>query len=180
MPVISSAITAYSAVFYRVQSLFEPLALLCLRLAGAKVFWDSGLSKWNGFLQFDKGKYDLFLYEFFCPDPVRSGALQLCDPNTLDYSEGSLTVTAIKTLAVMAGVMEVMLALMLVPGFLSRFAALGLLGMTLFIQLAVFPSWSHWWSPAMYWAVIMFALAMIGPGAWSLDRLLGLERGRNA
>ena len=45
----------------------------------------------------------------------------------------------------------------------------------LFIQLAVFPSWSHWWNPAMWWAVVLFALISQGPGPWSLDRLLGLD-----
>ena len=83
--------------------------LLALRLAGAKVFWESGLTKWNGFLEFNKDKYYLFLYEFFCPDPPRPGALQLCDSTTLEYTEGSMIVSMIKALAVMAGVMEIAL-----------------------------------------------------------------------
>lgn len=156
----------------------EPLALLCLRFAGAKVFWDSGMTKWNGFLEFNRAKFDLFLYEFFCPDPPRPGALQLCDPATLEYPEGSGVVAAIKALAVTTGVLEIMLPAMLVLGLLSRVAALGLLAMTLFIQLAVFPTWSHWLNPAMWWAVVLFALVARGPGPWSLDRLLGLDATR--
>ena len=136
--------SAYHALVVRIGGWLEPLALLGLRLAGAKVFWESGLTKWNGFLEFNKDKYDLFLYEFFCPDPPRSGALQLCDSTTLEYVEGSVMVSAIKAMAVMAGVMEVALPVLLVVGLLSRLAALGLFGMTLFIQLAVFPTWSHW------------------------------------
>ena len=167
--------SAYHALIVRVGGWLEPLALLALRLAGAKVFWDSGLTKWNGFLQFDKEKYDLFLYEFFCPDPPRAGALQLCDSTTLEYTEGSAIVSMIKALAVMAGVMEIALPVLLVVGLFSRLAALGLFGMTLFIQLAVFPTWSHWWNPAMWWAAVLLALVACGPGAWSLDRLLGLE-----
>ena len=54
---------------------------------------------------------------------------------------------------------------------------LGLLGMTLFIQLAVFPTWEHWWNPAAWWAVVLFAVFARGPGLFSLDRLLGLEKG---
>ena len=173
-------ISAYHAVVVRIGGWLQPLALLALRLVGAKVFWDSGVSKWNGFLQFDPGKYDLFLYEFFCPDPPRPGALQLCDPATLEYTEGSAMVAAIKALAVMAGVVEVALPVLLVVGLLSRLSALGLFGMTLFIQLAVFPTWSHWVNPAMWWAVVLFALVALGPGAWSLDRLLGLEGKRSA
>ena len=172
--------SSYQGLIVRAGGWLEPLALLGLRLAGAKVFWDSGMTKWNGFLQFDKGKYDLFLYEFFCPDPPRPGALQLCDPGTLEYAEGSVVVSAIKALAVMAGVMEVALPVLLVLGLLSRLAAFGLFGMTLFIQLAVFPTWSHWWNPAMWWAVVLFALVACGPGAWSLDRMFGLDGKRGA
>ena len=171
--------SAYQALIVRTGGWLGPFALLALRLAGAKVFWDSGMTKWDGFLRFDKGKYDLFLYEFFCPDPPRPGALQLCDPATLEYTEGSAVVSMVKALAVMAGIMEVALPVLLVLGLLSRLAAFGLLGMTLFIQLAVFPTWSHWWNPAMWWAVVLLALVACGPGAWSLDRLLGLEDRRN-
>lgn len=165
----------YDTLVHRVGRWLEPAALAFLRIAGAKVFWDSGITKWNGFLEFDKTKFDLFLYELFCPDPPRSGALQLCDPKTLDYPDGSAMVPLVKALAVTAGVMEVVLPVLLVLGLFCRFAALGLLVMTLFIQLAVFPTWSHWWNPAVWWSVVLFALVARGPGSWSLDRLLGLE-----
>ena len=92
---------------------------------------------------------------------------------------GGGPVSIIKALAVTPGVVEIALPVLLVIGLASRLAALGLFGMTLFIQLAVFPTWSHWWNPAMGWAVVLLALVACGPGAWSLDRLLGLERRRN-
>ena len=126
--------SAYQALFVRTGGWLEPLALLGLRLAGAKVFVQSGMTKWNGFLEFNQDKYHLFLYEFFCPDPPRPGALRLCDPATLDYTEGSAIVAAIKALAVTAGVVEIVLPVMLIAGLLSRLSALGLFGMTLFIQ----------------------------------------------
>ena len=172
--------SAYQALVVRIGGWLEPLALLGLRLAGAKVFLQSGMTKWNGFLEFNQDKYDLFLYEFFCPDPPRPGALQLCDSATLEYAEGSVIVSLIKALAVMAGVVEIALPVLLVLGLLSRLAAFGLLGMTLFIQLAVFPTWSHWVDPAMWWAAVLFALVAFGPGAWSLDRVLGLDGRRSA
>jgi len=172
----STALVArYNALVVRAGSWLEPAALLFLRLAGAKVFWDSGMSKWSGFLEFNKSKYDLFLYELFCPDPPRPGALQLCDPKTLDYPDGSVMIPVVKTLAVTTGVMEIVLPALLVLGLLGRFAALGLLVMTFFIQLAVFPNWGHWWNPASWWAVVLFAVVARGPGPWSVDRLLGLE-----
>ena len=151
------------------------LSLLFLRLLAARVFYMSGRTKWNGLFQFNEEKYDLFMYEFFCPEPVREGALQLCNPETLDYEEGSAIVGVIKALAVSAGVMEILLPLLLLIGLFTRFAALGLLAMTLFIQLAIFPEWSHWWNPAAWWAVALFAVLAIGPGRLSLDRVFGLD-----
>lgn len=59
-------------------NMLEPFALLIARLAVARVFFMSGLTKWNGFLSFNPDKYDLFLFEFFCPEDKRAGALVLC------------------------------------------------------------------------------------------------------
>lgn len=154
----------------------EPVGLLLLRLLPAKVFLDSGMTKWNGWFQFDEQKYDLFLYEYFCPDPVRKGALLLCDPETLEYTEGSLMVPFVETLALLAGVIEIALPILLVVGLFSRFAAFGLLCMTLFIQFAVFPSSSHWWNPAAWWFVALFMVFAKGPGKLSLDYLMKLEK----
>lgn len=156
----------------------EPLALFFMRFMVAKVFLDSGLSKWDGFLQFNVDKYDLFKYEFFCPDPIREGALLLCDPQTLDYVDGSLVVTIIESLAVIAGVVEVLLPLLLIIGLFSRFAALGLIGMTMFIQLAVFPTLDHWINPASWWVASLFIIFARGPGFLSADKFLGLDAKR--
>lgn len=157
----------------------EPLALLLMRLLVARVFLQSGLSKWHGWFDFNDTKYDLFLYEFFCPDPVRPGALLLCDPVTLDYQSGSLTIALIESLALLAGIVEVVLPVLLIVGLLTRPAALGLIAMTLFIQLAVFPTWGHWWNPAAWWFVVLFGVFAVGPGALSLDRLFKLENRRS-
>ena len=154
----------------------EPIALLFMRFTVAKVFLDSGLLKWDGIFKFNIDTYDLFLYEFFCPEEVRPGALLLCDPATLDYAEGSLAVPLIEFLALMAGIGEVILPLLLIVGLFSRFAALGLLAMTLFIQFAVFPSWSHWVNPAVWWATTLLVVVARGPGWLSVDRWLKLER----
>jgi putative oxidoreductase len=152
------------------------LVLLLMRLLLAQVFFRSGLTKWNGWFQFNPDKYDLFLYEFFCPDPIRPGALLLCDPELLDYDYDSFTVKFIEALAVVAGSVEIVVPILLVLGLFSRFSALALLGMTLFIQFAVFPSWEHWWNPAVWWAATAFVIVAMGPGRISLDRLIGLER----
>jgi len=177
---MNAIINLYQSVATGITRYFEDIALLLLRLMGAKIFFESGLGKWNGWFDFNEQKYDLFLYEFFCPDPVREGALLLCDPKTLDYKEGSSTITIIESFTVLAGVMEVVLPVLLIFGLFTRLGALGLLGMTLFIQLAVFPTWDHWWNPAAWWAVVLFAILARGPGILSLDRLIGLEPGKRA
>lgn len=169
----------YQSLCKQFTLFFSDISLLFVRLLAAKVFLASGLSKWNGFFDFNEEKYDLFLYEFFCPDPIREGALLLCDANTLDYTEGSFTVSLIETFAVIAGVVEVLLPVMLILGIFSRIGALGLVGMTLFIQLAVFPEWDHWWNPAVWWFVALMVIVSNGPGKLSLDHLLGLDRKNN-
>ncbi|SIS75791.1 DoxX family protein [Neptunomonas antarctica] len=175
MSIVEKFRQLYVQMGQQLTRFLEPLALLLLRFTVAKVFLDSGLSKWNGFLDFNVGKYDLFMYEFFCPDPVREGALQLCNPETLDYVEGSFVVRMIELLAVFAGIAEVLLPILLIIGLFSRFAALGLMGMVLFIQLAVFPTWDHWINPASWWAVTLLVLIARGPGILSIDRLLGMD-----
>ena len=169
----------YQSLCKQFTLFFSDISLLFVRLLAAKVFLASGLSKWNGFFDFNEEKYDLFLYEFFCPEPIREGALLLCDANTMDYTEGSFTVSLIETLAVVAGVVEVLLPVMLILGLFSRIGALGLVGMTLFIQLAVFPEWDHWWNPAVWWFVALMVIVSRGPGKLSLDHLLGLDRKTN-
>jgi putative oxidoreductase len=169
----------YQSLCKQFTLFFSDISLLFVRLLAAKVFLASGLSKWNGFFDFNEEKYDLFLYEFFCPEPIREGALLLCDANTMDYTEGSFTVSLIETLAVVAGVVEVLLPVLLILGLFSRIGALGLVGMTLFIQLAVFPEWDHWWNPAVWWFVALMVIVSRGPGKLSLDHLLGLDRKTN-
>jgi putative oxidoreductase len=169
----------YQSLCKQFTLFFSDISLLFVRLIAAKVFLASGLSKWNGFLNFNEEKYDLFLYEFFCPEPIRDGALLLCDASTMDYTEGSFTVSLIETLAVVAGIVEVLLPVMLILGIFSRIGALGLVGMTLFIQLAVFPEWEHWWNPAVWWFIALMVIVSHGPGKLSLDHLLGLDRKTN-
>ena len=174
-----SMIKTYQNISHWIQLQFESIALLCARLIVARVFFISGSAKWDGFLNFNTASYDLFLYEFFCPESIRPGALLLCDPESLDYEEDSSIITLIEGFAITAGVMEIVLPLLLIFGLFTRFAALGLLAMTLFIQLAVFPEISHWWNPAAWWATALFVTIALGPGRLSLDRLLKIEKRNN-
>ncbi len=122
---------------------------LCARLAIAPVFWLSGRTKVDGW-SLKETTFDLFRYEY---------ALPVIPPELA---------------ASMATVMEHALPVLLVIGLMTRFAALGLLGMTLVIQVFVYPEASvvH----AMWSALLLFIVAR-GPGAWSLDHLLGRRIG---
>lgn len=152
--------------------LLQDILLFASRLLLGHVFLNSGLSKWDGWLNFDESKLTLFKYEFFCPDPPRENALQLCDAKTLSYAPDSVGLWVAETMAYMAGVTEVLLPILLIVGVLSRPAAAGLLGMTLFIQLAVYPSWGHFINPAAWWMVVAASLLLFGPGRLSGDYIV--------
>jgi putative oxidoreductase len=62
---------------------------------------------------------------------------------------------------------------LLVLGLFTRFSALALLGMTLVIQTFVFPGA---WVTHGLWATAFLWLIARGPGRFSLDHLLRIER----
>lgn len=135
-----------------------PLTQLALRFALAVPFWRSGLTKWDGFLELSSSAELLFAYEF---------QLHLFG-RTYPYPFPALA-------AWLAGVAEIVLPVLLVIGLGTRFAALGLLLMTLVIQLTVPEGWASFHLP---WAAMALAVMTWGPGPLSLDQLLarGLRR----
>ncbi|KCZ93477.1 DoxX family protein [Hyphomonas johnsonii] len=174
MKIRTTLISGYTW-FTQKADLLEPFALLAARLAVARVFLMSGFTKWNGFLSFNPDKYDLFLYEFFCPEEKRAGALVLCT----DQVEGTYAPTMqwiVERFANMAGIMEILLPILLIFGLTSRFAAAGLLTMTLVIERLVFPDADSWWGSHVWWAALLFVILARGPGLFSVDRLIKLER----
>lgn len=72
--------------------------------------------------------------------------------------------------AIAATAAEHLLPLLLLLGFGTRLAALGLLAMTMTIQLFVYPD--AWWSVHLQWTALAMTVLVLGPGRWSLDRLL--------
>lgn len=120
-----------------------------LRLFPAAVFFQSGRTKVEGF-RIKDGTWYLFEHVYALP------------------------LIPFEWAAVMATVAEHILPVLLVLGLLTRFSALALLGMTAVIQIFVFPGA---WVMHGLWAACFLALIAHGPGAWSLDRLIGLERG---
>lgn len=72
----------------------------------------------------------------------------------------------------LAATFEVGCSLLLLLGLGTRVATLPLLGMIATIQLFVYP---QAWSEHLVWGSILVLLLTRGPGACSLDRLIGLE-----
>lgn len=75
--------------------------------------------------------------------------------------------------AVLASSVELGCSTLLLIGLASRLATLPLLGMLLTIQLFVYP---QAWPEHLTWGSILLLLLTRGPGAFSLDRLIGIER----
>ena len=74
--------------------------------------------------------------------------------------------------AVMATCFELGCSTLLILGLASRLATLPLLGMIMTIQLFVYP---QAWPEHLVWGSVLIFLLTRGPGAFSLDRLIGLE-----
>lgn len=140
-----------------VRSIAQPsLTQLVLRFALALPFWRSGVLKWDGFLQLKDTAIFLFSSEF-----------------KLHLPGGPYEFPAPELVAFLAGSAEVVLPVLLVFGLASRVAALGLLVMTLVVQLTV----PDGWPLHITWAAMALGVMAWGPGRLSLDHLIGKLRG---
>jgi putative oxidoreductase len=68
------------------------------------------------------------------------------------------------------------LPIMLVLGAGTRFVALGLLGLTVLMQIFIAPQ--ALWTAHIYWASILIVLMSLGAGKISVDQIVKLIRGR--
>lgn len=128
------------------------LAPPLLRVALAAPFFRSGLTKWDGFLSLSPAAVFLFEDEF-----------------KLHVFGADYAIPAPAIVALLDGVAEIALPILLVIGLATRFSAFGLLVMTAVIQLVVPEGWANFHLP---WAGLAVALIALGPGAVSLDRLI--------
>ncbi len=126
----------------------DDLVSLMLRVFPALVFWQSGRTKVEGF-SIKPSTWFLFEQEYALP------------------------IIPSDVAAVMATVAEHLLPALLVLGLMTRLSALGLLAMTAVIQVFVYPDA---WITHGLWAAPLLAVAARGPGRWSLDHHLGLDR----
>lgn len=126
-------------------SQFPPSLMLFLaRFFPAAVFWQSGRTKMDGW---DINESALYLFQ-------EEYRLPLIDPLFA---------------ARMAAVAEHLLPVLLIVGFATRFSAAALLGMTLVIQLFVYPDA---WPTHGTWAALFLLIIVQGPGKMSLDHFL--------
>jgi putative oxidoreductase len=124
------------------------LLLLLARLAIASIFFLSGRTKVTGVLTLTDSTYELFRTDY---------ALPFISPSIA---------------APMAAYSEHIFPILLVLGLFTRPAAAALLGMTLVIEVFVYPDA---WSTHLSWAALLLPLIARGGGAWSLDRIFKIE-----
>jgi putative oxidoreductase len=72
--------------------------------------------------------------------------------------------------AALAATMELGLSSLVLVGLFTRASVLGLLALVAVIQLFIYP---EAWPDHLRWLAFMAFLVARGPGAWSLDALLG-------
>ena len=126
----------------------EAVALLLTRIALAGVFWRSGRTKVeeDSWLTLSDTTYYLFAEEYSgVPLPAEIGA------PLATYGEHFFPI-------------------LLVLGLATRLSAMALLGMTLVIQIFVYPD--AWWTTHIIWMALAAILVTRGGGLFSADTLV--------
>ncbi len=127
----------------------EGIALLAVRLALAGIFWRSGRTKVveGSWLQVSDTTHFLFETEY-SGVPVLSPSLA----------------------ATLATWSETLFPMLLVAGLATRFSALALFGMTMVIQIFVYPE--AWWPVHSLWVALALVLISRGGGPLALDTVV--------
>jgi len=135
-----------------IQALATPSVVqLVLRLALAVPFWRSGILKWSGFLKLNDTAVTLFSDEFM-----------------LHLPGGPYHFPVPAVMAFLSGCGEILFPVLLVLGLGTRFAALGLVFMTVIVELTV----PDGWPIHITWAAMALGIMAYGPGRISADHLL--------
>jgi putative oxidoreductase len=127
------------------QAIPDWLIALVMRLGVAGVFFLSGRTKVDGVLHIKDSTYALFASEYKLP---------LVSPFIAAH---------------LATYSEHLFSILLVLGLFTRLSAAAFLGMTLVIEIFVYPDA---WPTHLSWAALLIYLIARGGGAVSLDRLL--------
>jgi len=148
------------ALFERIPN---SVIALVARFSIAAVFWNSGQTKIEGFvINIVSGDFAL-------------GWPRLSDSAVaLFQDEYKLPLISPELAAPMAAVAEHVFPLLILVGLGTRFSALALLGMTLVIQLFVYPGA---YATHGTWAAVLLYLMARGPGMLSVDHWLARRHG---
>jgi putative oxidoreductase len=142
-----------SLILWLSGKLPESFMLLFVRIALAGIFWFSGRAK------------------------VEEGTWFTISENTL-YQFDDMPFNNVPLPPALAAHMsfyaEHLFPVLLVVGLFTRLSALALLGMTLVIQIFVFPE--AWWQVHIIWVALALALITRGAGTLSLDQIFRERR----
>ena len=150
---MSLAVTLCS-LYYRLTVLSDrflsPVLDLAIRLWMAWIFFPSG---WSKFMNYVNGDWGATVYLFKDVHPIPGVSPEIA--------------------AVMGTGGEVILSVLLALGLAGRFAAAGLLVMTITIQYLVPPEYELMNDMHYLWMLLLAVPLVKGPGMLSLDHLLG-------
>lgn len=152
----------------RINTLFSSiphwLIATLARFSIAAIFWKSGQTKVQNFaIDLIEGRFELGIPHF---------SNSVID---LFRDEYKLPLLPPEIAAFLAASAEHILAALILLGLATRFSALGLLGMTLVIEIFVYPDA---YPTHGVWAVTLLYLIKFGAGPLSLDALLGKKFGK--
>ncbi len=128
--------------------LSRSLLLLIQRLGVASIFFLSGRTKVDGWFTLSDSTFELFRTDY---------ALPLIPPVPAAYA---------------ATISEHLFSILLVLGLFTRGSAIALLGMTLVIEIFVYPDA---WPTHLSWAGLLLPLIAWGGGRFALDRLFKID-----
>ncbi|MBS7724391.1 DoxX family protein [Pseudomonas lalucatii] len=144
-----------------------PYSLVALlgRFSIAAVFWKSGQTKIEGLaIDIVEGTFELGLPR------LSASAVPLFE------HEYQVPLLPAELAAQLAAFAEHLFPILILLGLATRFSALALLGMTLVIQLFVYPGA---YPTHGVWAAVLLLLAAKGPGVLALDQLIARHYGYN-
>ena len=133
----------------RADGRLDSTLLLVSRLAIAAIFFLSGRTKVTGLFTITDSTFELFRTDY---------ALPLVPPVWAAWG---------------ATISEHLFSALLVLGLASRLSAAALLGMTMVIEIFVYPDA---WPTHLSWAAMMLPIIVKGGGRFSLDHLIGWQR----
>ncbi|MBI5920473.1 MAG: DoxX family membrane protein [Betaproteobacteria bacterium] len=149
---------------HHMQQIPESLIALLGRFSVSVVFWLSAQTKVEGFaLNPLSGEFHLGI-----PHLSASAVALFAEEYRLPFLPPELAASA-------AALGEHVFAVLLFFGLASRFSALALLGMTMVIQLFVYPDA---YPTHGVWATVLLLIIARGPGVISIDHLLARRYGQ--